>query len=108
MYITPDLDLLGHAAIKQNKVVYNVFQQYARSGLFHKLYVVNNSLVEQISGNVPIINYYDVLNGTIASTFHMMNVFRFSKPIIDTFSQEIESCKISTFGIFDDEIVFSS
>ena len=33
----------------------------------------------------------------------MINVYRFSRQIIDTFSTQIESCRISTIGIFDDE-----
>jgi hypothetical protein len=33
----------------------------------------------------------------------MMNVFRFSKSIINTFSAHIDSCRISTFGMFDQE-----
>ena len=103
LYIVPDLDLLGHSSATQNKIVYNVLQEYARSGLFINMFIIQNSVVQDIIGNVPIINYYDVLNESIVSTFHMMNVFRFSRPIIDTFSTQIESCRISTIGIFDDE-----
>jgi hypothetical protein len=103
LYVVPDLDLLSHSSAQQNKIVYNVLQEYARSGLFINMFIIKNSVVQDIIGNVPIINYYDVLNETIASTFHMMNVFRFSRPIIDTFSSQIESCKISTIGIFNDE-----
>ena len=91
LYIVPDLDLLGHSSATQNKIVYNVLQEYARSGLFINMFIIQNSVVQDIIGNVPIINYYDVLNESIVSTFHMMNVFRFSRPIIDTFSTQIES-----------------
>jgi len=103
LYIEPDLDLLGHESAIQNKIVYNVLQEYARSGLFQKMFIVKNSMVQEISGNVPVLNYYEVLNETIVSTFHMMNVFRFSKPVINTFCTEIDSCRIATVGIFDQE-----
>ena len=103
LYIMPDIDLIGHVAGLQNKIAYNVLQQYARSGLFQKMYIIKNSSVQIVSGDTPILNYYDKLNETIVSAFHMMNVFRFSKPIINTFSEQIDSCRISTIGIFDDE-----
>jgi len=103
LYIMPDIDLIGHIAGLQNKIAYNVLQQYTRSGLFQKMYIIKNSSVQDVSGDTPILNYYDKLNETIVSAFHMMNVFRFSKPIINTFSEQVDSCRISTIGIFDDE-----
>ena len=103
LYIEPDIDLLGHASVVQNKVVYGVLQEYARSGLFEKMFIIKNNIVQEISGNVPVLNYYEILNETIVSTFHMMNVFRFSKPIINTFCTEIDSCRIATIGIFNQE-----
>jgi len=103
LYVLPDIDLLGYMSVLRNKVAYNILQEYARSGLFSRMYIVSNFCVQDVYGDAPILNYYDKLNETIVSTFHMINVFRFSKSIISTFSTSIESCRISTFGIFDQE-----
>jgi hypothetical protein len=103
LYVMPDVDLLGYVSVLRNKVAYNILQEYARSGLFSRIYIVSNFCVQDIFGDTPIINYYDKLNEMIVSTFHMINVFRFSKSIINTFSAHIDSCRISTFGMFDQE-----
>ena len=42
LYIFPDLDLLPEIAQKRHRVVYNVFQQYSRSGLFDSMYLISN------------------------------------------------------------------
>ena len=103
LYVLPDIGLIGYTAATRNKVAYNILQEYARSGLFHRIYIVRNPCVQKVSGDTPVLKYYDKLNDTIVSTFHMINVFRFSRPVIDTFSKQIDSCRISTIGVFDDE-----
>ena len=61
----------------------------------HKLLQVQIKMLEQ--------EYYDRLNELIASTFNMINVFKNSSSKIDTFSDPVETARISTFGVFDME-----
>ena len=75
LYIKPDLEFLGHTNIMQERVVRNVLQEYTRSGLFNRIFLVDNKKVEEVIGEVPIIGYYDKLNDLIVSTFHMVNVY---------------------------------
>ena len=51
--------------------------------------------------DVPISGYYDTLNEAIVSTFHMLNVFSNSKPVVGAFTEPIDSARISTVGILD-------
>jgi len=101
MYIRPDISLLTPQSIPwlSERAVFNVFQEYARSGLFKRLWIVSNPHVEKIIGDVPIIGYYDKLNEMIATTFHMVNVFRHSDPIIENRSDIPKGCRIGTLGI---------
>ena len=101
LYIKSDVSLLPEIRKQQENVVFNVLQQYTRSGLFEKMYIVDNIAVENILGNVPIRGYYDHLNSLITSTMHMINVYKNSAPEMDTFSTNIDVARISTFGLVD-------
>ena len=102
LYIKSDTSLLPEIRKKQERVVFNVLQQYARSSLFEKMYIVDNVLVESILGDVPIKGYYDHLNSLIVSTMHMINVYKNSEAEMDTFSSNLDSARIATFGLVDD------
>lgn len=101
LYIKSDTSLLPDIRKKQENVVFNILQQYARSTLFEKMYIVDNTHIEQILGEVPIRGYYDHLNSLIVSTMHMINVYKNSNTEMDTFSTNIESARIATFGVVD-------
>ena len=65
--------------------------------------MVSNAQIEKSIGDVPIINYYDILNQAIVNTLHMVNVFKNSEPILGTFTEPHEIARVSTLGIVDVE-----
>ena len=101
IYIRPDVQFLGAEAKLKEKVTYNVFQEYARSGLFKRLYIVSNGMIEKAMGGVSIISYFEKLNQTLVQTFHMMHQFQNMKPVAATFSELPIGTRISTFGLVD-------
>lgn len=103
LYVKPDVDLLSELAYKQERLVFQVLQQYTRSGLIKNMFIASNSQCENILGDLTIKNYFDRINDLIASTFHMYNVFQNIKPVIQTQAAPQEICKIATFGLIDGE-----
>lgn len=103
LYIKPDTELLSEVKKKQEKVVFHILQQYARSGLLKRMFIVSNPSVEEILGDVPVIGYHDKLNNLIVPTMHMINVYSNIKPEMSTFSEPVETARISTFGFADIE-----
>ena len=103
MYIRPDVNLLPERKKKQEWAVFNILQEYARSAVFKRLWLVDNTNVEKIIGNVPLIGYYDKLNELIVSTFHMLNVYNHIDSVTDTFSDPYKTHRISTLGISEME-----
>jgi hypothetical protein len=101
MYIQPELDMLNSLQASRERLVRGVLQQYARSGLLKRIYLISNEHLENIIGAVPIIGYFDKLNEILSSTLHMINVFKNSEPTIGRIEDPREVCRISTFGIFD-------
>jgi len=103
LYILPDVELLSELAQLRNNATFNILQQYARSGLFETMRIVHNPEIELLIGDVPIVGYYDRLNEVIASTVHMINVYKNTKPVMSTFSQPVDFARISTIGTYDEE-----
>ena len=103
LYIQPDVELLSKTRKMQERVTCGILQEYARSAVLNKIYLVSNSELESILGDVPVMEYNQRLNHLIASTIHMYNVFRNNEPIDTTFSPLLPSARIATFGLFDVE-----
>jgi len=103
LYIQGDTSIMSEVQKKQEKIVCNVLQEYARSGLIEDITLINNTMLERSIGDMSIIGYYDTLNQAIVNTVHMMNVFRHSEPVIGNFIRPAEISRICTIGIVDIE-----
>ena len=99
LYIKPDVDILSEKACQRERLTNQVLQQYARSGLLKSITMIDNSSVSQIVGDVAVSDYWQVINETIASTYHMINVFKNSHSDLNTFSDLPITARIKTIGI---------
>jgi len=105
MYIIPEREGLSDNQKLQNNLLFNIFQEYARSSLLEKIILLDNQLISGIIGPVPILKYWDSINQMIASNYHMINVFEHSMPVFTTFTSRINTARISSIGFnkFDEE-----
>jgi len=103
VYLRPDSNSISSIGAKRERVAFNVFQQLARSGLFNDLMLIDNLALEKIIGDVPIIGYFEQLNELFSTTFHMINIFRNSKPIMGSPDERSEITRISTIGLVNTE-----
>jgi len=101
LYVRPDIKLLPAAKKRQEWMAFNVLQEYARSAVFERLWLVDNPTVEAIIGEVPVIGYHNKLNELIVSTFHMLNVYNHIDAVVATFPEPLEAHRISTLGLYD-------
>jgi len=103
MYIQPQLDNLVSIQKLQNQLLFNVFQEYARSAVFEKVFLIDNQKISDILGPVPILKYWDGINEMISSTYHMINVFDRLPPVFTTFTNRIPTARIRSIGLVDFE-----
>lgn len=103
LYVQGDLSIMSEVQKKRERIVGNVLQEYARSGLLKSIIMVSNSSLEKSIGEMSIMGYYSTLNQAIVNTLHMINVFRNSEPIIGNFIQPSQISRIATIGIVDME-----
>jgi len=103
MYVLPQKDDLVGEKLLQNNLLFNVFQEYARSGLLDRVFLVDNSKLSDIMGPVPILKFWDSMNHLIVTTYHMLNVFQNTRAVMTTQTKRIDTARISTFGLLDPE-----
>lgn len=103
LYIQPNKDFLFGEHLLQERATFGIFQQYARSGLFERLYLVSNVSVEESLGSVSVADYFEKLNEAIVSTLHMIHIWKNTKPVMGNLHKPDEVERISTFGVMDVE-----
>ena len=99
MYICPDPDISSLVQKRDNKIVFNVLQEYARSGLFERIYLVNRSRVEELVGDVAIADYENSVHHFISYVFAMTAYFDNSRSVLESKMEPPDICRISTFGL---------
>lgn len=103
IFVKSDPNTINETAKLQQRAAFMILQEFARSGLLEKLYVVDNIELEKISPDVNLLNYYNQLNDLLASTFHMINFCKEQRPILNTTDNPVETARIATVGAFNIE-----
>tara|TARA_R100000008_G_C3570143_1_gene161575 strand:+ start:604 stop:1452 length:849 start_codon:yes stop_codon:yes gene_type:complete len=99
LYIKPDVSSFTEEQVKIEKLVFGILQEYARSNLLKSLHIVSNLQVEKILDNVSISSYWQDINSVICSTYHMLNVFENTEPLLNNTADPGPTCKICTLGV---------
>lgn len=103
LYIRPDLEFLSSIKRLQERVTFNILQEYARSGLLSSMFVVSNVNIESLLGEITAKNYYQQLNKMLAYVVHMWYYCSNVSPLIDNIDEHLETSRIGTFGVADFE-----
>ncbi len=103
IYIKPNEQDMTKQAKTRHKITFGVLQQYARSGAIEHLHVIHNQKIENILGDISIEKYWDELNEVAFSTFHMLNVFQNTEPLLTTSLRPHQTARISTMGVVNFE-----
>jgi len=101
LYLIPDTDYLYNNSLLVNRLVFNVFQEYARSGLFNKLYLFDSKRLELFLGEIPITEWYEEQIKLIYNSYNGINILDSKEPIISNYSKPSDICRISTFGYYE-------
>jgi len=96
VYIYPEEIMLSPVQKKLNRVAFNVFQQYARSGLLNSMYIVSNEEICNFLPYYSIENMYDYINEVIVNVFESIIFYLSQKPILGAHHEEREISRIRT------------
>ena len=98
-YIKPDVDLLIGDVRLQERAIFGILQEYARSGLFNSFTIFSNPAIEQTIGEIPIKKYFDTINKSIYYAVHYLNVFDHTTPLVGNLSKPSDVQRIRSVGI---------
>ena len=98
-YIKPDVDLLIGDVRLQERAIFGILQEYARSGLFNIFTIFSNPAIENTIGEIPIKKYFETINKSIYYAVHYLNVFDHTEPLVGNLSKPSEVQKIRSIGI---------
>jgi len=99
LYIRPDRGFLSEEKKSNDAFVGGVLQEFARSGLIEKIYLVDIARAEAIMGEVPIAEYEDRLHKLIASTASLIKFYNSASPLMDNRGEMKDTSRIATFGV---------
>ena len=102
-YIKPDMSSSSSQHKIRHKITFGVLQQYARSNMFTRIFIVDNKNVESILENISIADYWKNINNAISNTYHMINFFENTEPLLSTFTKIGKTSKIATFSVVNFE-----
>mgnify|MGYP001158304769 CR=1 FL=1 len=85
----------------KDRATFGVLQHYARSTLLKEMFVISNKMVESFVDNISIKSYWEDINNVISSTYHMLNVFKNTEPLLTTATTRPPTTRIATFGVVD-------
>jgi hypothetical protein len=98
-YIKPDVELLIGEVRLQERAIFGILQEYARSGLFSSFTIFSNPQIEKTIGEIPIKKYFETINKSIYYAVHYLNVFDHTEPLVGNLSKPSEVQKIRSIGI---------
>ena len=99
LYIAPDRQMISETQKRDDKIAFSVLQEYARSGLFAHMFLVNKAQVEDLAGEVPVSEYEKTLSYFVAYVVAMINFFNHTNPILANKIQPQEISRIATYGV---------
>ena len=103
IHISADPLLISKTQHKQQKVVFNVLQQYARSGMFDALWLFSNPCMQEFLGEGSIENYYENINNAIVNFLSNYGYFKNTKPFMGSHHEPNKISRIRTVSIGDQE-----
>jgi len=99
LYIAPDREMISSIQKRDDKITFNVFQEYARSGALESIYLVHKPMIERMVGNVAISEYEKSVCRSLAYVVAMVNYFDHIEPVLTTKTDLPVTAKIKTLGI---------
>ena len=105
VYIYPEEVMLSPTQKKLNRVAFNVFQQYARSGLLNSMYIMSNEEICSFLPYYSIEDMYDHINEAIVNVFESVIFYLNEKPVLGSHHEPKEISRIRTveYGDFNEK-----
>ena len=75
LYIQPDTSFMNNNGKTRERVVRNILQEFARSGLFNKMWLISNKSISNLASDISIGNYFQKVNEKIVDMWCLMEYY---------------------------------
>lgn len=99
LYLCPERSMISETQKQADKLCFNVLQEYARSGVFESIFLVDAITVDKLVGEVSIQKYEQSISHFISYIVAMINYFHHTEPVLSTKIEPNNIARIVTFGI---------
>jgi hypothetical protein len=99
LYVCPDREISSETQKRDDKICFNIIQQYARSGAIQTAYLLNKSSIEALVGEVSIQEYEKSMSYFVSYILAMVNYFNHTDSVVSNKLSVRNSCRIATFGV---------
>ena len=99
LYIAPDRSMSSLDDQRNDKISFNVLQEYARSGAINQIILIDYPSVEQLIGEVSIQNYNQQINYLVCYAVAMTNFFKHTDPVMNVRLKPTEWASLTTIGV---------
>jgi hypothetical protein len=82
LYVSPDREMISEIRKRDDRIAFNILQEYARSGALEKIILVNQPSLDQLVGEVSISEYEKSISYFVAYVLAMINFFTHTDPIL--------------------------
>src|SRR5690606_25098995 len=83
-------NLLSESEKKQASEVSRILQEHARAGHFREIILVHTDLLEDISSNLQIDRYHEILNENLAHLIWAKEKIERSKPMLGNLTERAD------------------
>ena len=99
LYICPDRSVSSLIQKRDDKIVFNILQEYARSGLFERIFLVDRSRVEELVGDVAVTEYEKSVYHFISYLVAMTNYFDHTEAVLTNRIAPRDISRIGSYGV---------
>jgi len=99
LYICPDRQMISETQKRDDKIAFMILQEYARSGKFQNMFLVDKTKVEELAGHVPINEYEKTISYFISYVVAMINFFKNTKPILANPISPPNIARLVSYGV---------
>lgn len=99
LYICPDRQMSSNTQRRDDRISFNVLQEYARSGAIERIFLLDKPTVERLVGDVPIEQYEKSLSYFISYTIAMVNYFNHTDSILEQTISPANISRLTTVGV---------
>lgn len=99
LYVAPDRQMVSETQKRDDKIVFNVLQEYARSGAIDRMFLVSKPAVDKLVGDVSIHEYENSISYFVSYTMAMYNFFNHTDPVLSNTISPPNVARIVSLGV---------